>query len=200
MGFYYYFLDVYEWCLLSLTPSSQHSTLPRWGLQGGFIGGAVVLRSLEMSLKGRMEPIGRHSACSLQGAWSAVEIFCWEMDECFTSSTWDSLHCWGKHVERSFRAERKARLSPPKQELEFKCTWKGFPPKDCVRMCKCPGSSVPPADQDEPSSCNQCSEMVCRAQRAQQFPAGAPQWVLRFWEKREQKVGWAQQEHPRWIL
>lgn len=53
MGFYYYFLDVYEWCLLSLAPSSQHSTVPRWGLQGGFIGGAAVLRALEMSLKGR---------------------------------------------------------------------------------------------------------------------------------------------------
>lgn len=93
MGFYYYFLDVYEWCLLSLAPSSQHSTLPRWGLQGGFIGGAVVPRSLEMSLKGRWNPLGSIQPVPLQGAWSAAEIFCWEIDECFTSSTWGSLHC-----------------------------------------------------------------------------------------------------------
>lgn len=93
MGFYYYFLDVYEWCLLCLAPSSQHSTVPRWGLQGEFIGGAVVLRSLEMSLKGRCSPLGSILPVPLQGAWSAAEILCWEMDECFTSSTWDSLHC-----------------------------------------------------------------------------------------------------------
>lgn len=93
MGFYYYFLDVYEWCLLSLAPSSQRSTLPRWGRQGGFIGGAVAWRSLEMSLQGRCNPLGSIQPVPLQGAWSAADMFSWEMDECFTSSTWDSLHC-----------------------------------------------------------------------------------------------------------
>lgn len=92
MGFYYYFLDVYEWCLLSSTIISAFHTASV-GTAGRIYWRCCCAEITGDVIEGEVEPAGKHSACSLQGAWSAAEVFCWEMDECFTSSTWDSLNC-----------------------------------------------------------------------------------------------------------
>lgn len=75
--------------------------------------------------------MGSIQPAALQGARSAAETFCWEMDPCFSSGTWYSFHCWGKHVLGRFRAEQKARLSPPEQEQK------------CARVCFMSGRDFP---------------------------------------------------------
>lgn len=124
--------------------------------------------------------MGSIQPAALLGAWSAAEMFCWGMDECFSSHTWYSFRCWGK---RCFGGDSELSRKPDgvlqsrswsKTVHVYALCLEGISPySGRVRMCRCLDYSIPPSDQYEPSNWNQClEEMVCMAQQAQQLPAG----------------------------
>lgn len=80
--------------------------------------------------------MGSIQPAALQGAGSAAEMFCCEADECFSSCTWYSFHCRGKHVLGEIQSPAEGQSESSRAGAGVKLclcyVWKGFPPQVVV--------------------------------------------------------------------